>query len=132
MELNITKMLDQDLGSFSNSIANTGDPNIGQVTWNNAKNCDLNFITEENREEIKDHFADFGAWDRDEINSWDDQELNALLIQLISGDLQEFLWARDLPKEEYLQWEEDNGGRIFFCDIEDHENFGDLFYYIGS
>ena len=132
MELDITCMLSEDLYSYSNSIANTGLENIGQITWNNALESEVSLVNDDNVEEIKDYIKTFGAWEREEIDGWSINETNALVIQLVSGDLQEYLWAKSLEESEYQEWERDCGGRIYECDIDGHAEFGRLFYYIGE
>lgn len=92
LELNITDFYNtEDPQNYSDSIANSGQNNISTITWNNAKKCEHDFISplpETEIQEIRDFFASFGAWETEEVNNWSAQELNALLIQFISGDIQ--------------------------------------------
>lgn len=123
MELDITAMVsdDVDLMDYSASIAEIG-ANAGPETWNNALNAEINFVNDENRDELKDYIREFGAWKDSEIDAWNDTELNALVLQLISGDLREYLHFKD--SDEFEEWQENNGGRIF-------EAEGKFYYYIG-
>ena len=131
MELNITHMVNEHLEAYSNSVAKSGLEDIGRVTWSNALECDLNFVTSENRDDLRDHIREFGAWSTEEIDAWTDNELNALVVQFISGDLQEYLDFKSRSAKEFDEWNENCGGRIYECDIKDHSEFGELFYYIG-
>lgn len=126
MELIINSLRDHDLDMYSDSIANSGRENIGKITWENALECEENFITEENKQEIRDHFASYGAWEEEEISAWSDTELNALLIQFISGDLKEWEEAQELSKDDLKEWEQNQGGRIYLG------TDNNLYYYIGE
>jgi hypothetical protein len=91
VEINITEyFMNGNHWMNSNSVANLGY-NAATTTWNCAKEESLGFffITDDNKEEIKEYFKGFGAWEREEIGAWSDIELNALLLQLISGDINE-------------------------------------------
>lgn len=74
---------------YSASVAEIG-ANAGRDTWNAAMEDapDYNLLnTDEQREEFRAHIRGFGAWSDAEIAAWSDTELNALFIQLISGDI---------------------------------------------
>lgn len=89
MELNITALIEKDLFPFSHSAMEGGE-NAGRNTWNNAKEESLSLLdTDEKKEAFRDYVKTFGAWERDEIWAWDDVELNALLLQMIAGDVRE-------------------------------------------
>lgn len=130
MELDITCMLEEDLMGYSASRAELGE-DVGRYTWNNAINSDVSFVTEDNIEEIKDYIREFGAWDKEEIDSWDINTTNALVIQFVSDDLRQYLDAKEGTEAEFAEWNENCGGRVYECDIDDHSEFGKLFYYIG-
>lgn len=105
MEINITSFVnDEDPFDYSASRAERGD-NAGPETWNNAKNqAPLLLDTSEKIEALRDYVKDFGAWDSEEIAAWDDNECNALFIQLISGDMREA--GMDEVDLEDFDWEE--------------------------
>lgn len=81
------------------------------------------FVSETQLDELRDYFEDFGAWDEDEIASWTHTELNALFLQLVAGDIREAMpeLLDDYPA--YLAEAERGSisGRIYKCDIPDHE-----------
>jgi hypothetical protein len=94
MELNITAFVlanADNMERFSDSIANSGLQNIGQVTWRNAMAAmqdESSWLCSE-LSELVDHFAEYGAWEREELEAMSGQELNALLVQFVAGDYQE-------------------------------------------
>jgi hypothetical protein len=61
----------------------------GKVTWGAA--CEDSpdwpiLDTDDKRDAFRRHVMDFGAWTPEEIGTWNDTELNALLLQKIAGD----------------------------------------------
>lgn len=105
MELDITHMIigDDDMGLLSGSVFELGD-NAGKITWSNS----MQYATEhplvstpEDIEEVRDYFKQFGAWDDEERASWTPQEVQALLIQFIAGDIREMEDCEDY--EAYLK-----------------------------
>lgn len=94
----------------------------GQITWRNAlKTGDLSpgFVTDENRDSIRDHFHDYGAWSREEVEEWDDRELAALIVQEVAAEIRrlqehEGLDLAELTEEVELRRAcENEGGRFF-------------------
>jgi hypothetical protein len=78
------------LYNFSDSEARSGNPNVGKLTWENAKKqTKFIFVTAENAELFRDFFLEFGAWEREELE--DINELNALFTQNLSADIKERL-----------------------------------------
>lgn len=135
MQLDITEWIEKfgdEPEQFSNSIAKSGLKNIGQITWGNAVEAatEIMFVTDANRDELIDHFAEFGAWSRDELEAHTDAETNALLIQCISGDYQERRFYEEQGEME--KYESEVGGRLYRGDVEGSDGFGRWFYYIGS
>lgn len=89
-DVDVTRLIaDADPFDFSASIAERGK-NAGPDTWANAKaEATERPLTIKNRERVKGFFAEFGAWEREEIAAWTDAELDALVLQYASGDLRE-------------------------------------------
>ena len=143
MEIKITHLVERkdDMIYYSASRMELGD-DAGQVTWENAiGNCcpdnpdsdGILLTTPDQIQEVKDYFGSFGAWDDEEREAWTDQEVNALLLQSIAGDVRE---AGDSLTENYAAYTEqvESGsisGRIYRCDVKGSENFGEWFYYVG-
>lgn len=133
MELNITSFFRNSPGThfYSASKVEMGD-HAGSITWNNAVVSSLEhqiLDTEDKRDAFRAHVKGFGAWSDEEIAAWSPQELNALLIQMISGDIREA--DLDQSDPDWEQYEEDSKeGRIsgrLFKDIDD-----EIYYYIGE
>jgi len=122
MEINITELIDIDLMQFSASPAEIGQ-NAGRITWENALKSDICLI--KNKEELrtcKDYLKEFGAWEESEIEEWGLNETNALILQMVSGDLREYL--RYEKTEGFSEWNENFGGRI--GKSKDNKNY---YYY---
>ncbi len=45
--------------------------------------------TEDKLDAMRDHLAGYGAWEREEIDSWDGDKLESMLIQEIAAKLRE-------------------------------------------
>ena len=108
---------------YQNSVAKSGCADIGTITWDNALESDYVLVTEENRQEVIEHFAEYGAWDN--LESWPMNELNALLLQEVTSEYQDFERCSN-DWEEY-QAESESGsvsGRLFEAD-------GKVYFYIG-
>ena len=135
MELNITRFFNEAAPmDYSASVAEIGN-NAGRYTWRAA--CDdapdysdlLN--TEYKRQAFRDYVKEFGAWHDEEIATWNDTELTALLIQFISGDIREAGIGPESDADEWIEYQErsENGqisGRIF------KGNDNNVYYYIGN
>ena len=94
MEFNVTKPIgeweDVDSGvaarDYSCSIAEAG-PTAGADSWQASVADGLDYfdLTTDETQEVKDWFAEFGAWDEEDIAKWDAQETAGLLLQLLAG-----------------------------------------------
>jgi hypothetical protein len=92
MELNITRFFHEgDASDFSASRMELGD-DAGPITWKNACEAYPHFYILNNKDKraaFRKHALGYGAWTELEIASWNHNELNALLIQMISGDIRD-------------------------------------------
>ncbi len=87
MDIEITNFYKQaETEKYFNSIANSGKQNIGEITYNNALNSHYKFVTVANIQAIRRHLDDFGF---SEAYNLKPNEINAVFIQLIAGDIQE-------------------------------------------
>ena len=80
------------------------------------------------KEAFKGHVRGFGAWSDEEIDTWDNIELNALFIQLISGDIRECSLSNSPPDWEEYERECEGGGECssnIFCGID-----GNIYYLL--
>ncbi|MDE2097484.1 MAG: hypothetical protein KGL39_09585 [Patescibacteria group bacterium] len=91
-EIDITDFVHSaDPCEYSASRMELGD-NAAPITWRNAVDAHDEYQllnTEDERESFRAYVKTFGAWTAEEIAAWNDAELNALFIQLVSGDLRE-------------------------------------------
>ena len=116
---------------YSASIAEIGN-DAARSTWRAA--CDDSedypmLDSDEKREEFRHYVKGFGAWSEDEIAAWSNTELNALLIQMISGDIREADLDKDNPDWDKYQKDSEAGrvsGRIFKTDDSK------IYYYVGE
>jgi hypothetical protein len=98
LEINFQYWIDNyNLYDFSNSIAISGDRNIGKITWNNALKAILDGYSSQDklqmiitstatRRQVISYFREFGAWEYSELNSMSNIELSALALQYIAGN----------------------------------------------
>jgi hypothetical protein len=147
MEINITHLMTDEAfapSEYFGSVAERG-ANAGRETWANAVEyaADAPLLTlelcsgykietlDDIHRHAREYFAEFGAWDADEIATWSVDELNAIVLQLISGDIRERAAFADDP-DDLAEYEENHGGHIYQCDIADNPEFGQWFYYLGN
>jgi len=108
MELNITEFFNNSNAfDYSASIAEMGD-NVGIATWQNACNADFVLLSNDDEcESFRQYIKGFGAWSDEEIAAWDNNELNALCIQFVSGEIRQFEDVADSDWEEYERLSEE-------------------------
>ena len=132
MELNITRFFKEaSPRDYSASIAEIGS-DAARSTWQAAVDDSDDYLmldSDEKHEEFRRYVKGFGAWSEDEIRAWSDQELNALLIQMIAGDIRKGKLDTDNP--DWDQYEKDSeagrvAGRIF------KGSDSEIYYYIGE
>ena len=111
VEINITHLMNPEsfpAHYYSGSVAELGDE-AGRITWNNSleRVRDEPIIPKEALPEVRNYFSTFGAWSKDEIDSWDESEVQALALQFIAGSIREL--------EAYPTYEEyqEANGQIF-------------------
>lgn len=121
MEIDVTAIIEgHELTDYSDSIANSGLQNIGQITWRNAVNAcaamDDPLVTSEQQSELREWIADFGAWSRQEIEEMSDNDTCALLLQFIASEGQRYLEAEEEDRlDDYMESE---GGNLYRGDDE--------------
>ena len=119
--------------TLSHSIAEGGE-NAGQNTWNASKKQALNssplLNTPEKLQAMRDFTRESGGWNREEIAAWSDNELNALFLQWIAGDVRELgadsLDEIDWEEAEEMQSEGQAPSNIFKGDD------GKIYFYLGN
>lgn len=126
-ELKITEFFRAaDPFTYSHSIAE-GGPHAARHTWQAAKDADFQLLTtDDERQAFRDHIEGFGAWDAEEIAAMSDNELNALCIQMISGDIREAGLDTELPDWDAYNANDSIAGRMF------EASDGEIYYYLGD
>lgn len=140
MEIDITHIVrDVDTWPLSGSVATHG-LNAGPMTWAasvaQAKDTPL-LDTPEKLDALRDWAEGFGAWSREEIAAWSDDECNALLLQYIAGDM------REMGMDGVDMSDDDEAARYWRETDEDRENGripsniypgddGRIYFYLGS
>ena len=134
MEIDITCFVkNEDPTEYSASRAELGN-NAARITWANAKRQAKRkpmLNTPEQLDAMRQWVKESGGWDDDERDAMTDEALNAMFIQLVSGDMREMGLDECFPDE--FDWEAyreraDGGGNIYVGDVEG----GQWFYYLGS
>lgn len=134
MYLDITRFVTEaDPSEYSASRAERG-ANAGTETWqaaNEAAKDEPLLTTQEAIETVRDWFGEFGAWDDDERAAWSPAEVNALLIQYISGDMRE---APEGDGPGSIDWDAYEAGQAdgTYASNLFRTDDGRVFIYIGS
>lgn len=91
-EIKITRFVrDAGMIDYSASVAEIG-VDAGPTTWRQACEDSPKYTmlaTDDQREAYRVHLLAYGAWESEEISAWSDDELNALLMQEIAGDVRD-------------------------------------------
>jgi hypothetical protein len=108
-EIDITSVVTDssfDAWDLSNSRANLGD-NAGEITWNNSKKLATELrpspLPKESYDDFKSFVRSSGGWSQEEIDAWTEQELVALFVQWVAGDIQQ-AFGYDLD-EDFNAWD---------------------------
>lgn len=132
MHIEITSLLELDCFPLSHSAGEGGD-NAGRNTWNaskeQAKETPL-LDTEEKLEAMRDFARSSGGWTREEITAWSADEVNALFLQWIAGDVRE-AGADSLSEIDWEEYESQaSEGRI--SSNLSHGEDGRIHFYLGN
>lgn len=129
MEINVTAFVaGANPRAYSASQMELGR-DAGRITWNNAKGAATGELldTPAKRNAFRDHVEGYGAWNRFQINSWSQVECEALLIQMISGDMREGGVETDWTADDWhkAQARDSWPGSLYMGDD------GEIYYYLG-
>lgn len=133
MEIDITDFFNEaNPADYFASVAEKG-PDAASTTWFAALDAALEHTLLDNEDALaamRDHLADFGAWEDEEIRGCTDLDLNALLIQLIAGDMREASDCMHADEWDWVAYEEmcANGG--LRGNIQRGDD-GRVYYYLG-
>ena len=95
-EYNVSRVAEEEIELLSGSVAELGD-GAAQFTWSNCLECAENFgdSLALDYNDARNHFAEYGAWEREEIDAWSERELQALVIQEAASGLREMESGED-------------------------------------
>jgi len=132
MEINITGFFYTGQAHlYSASVAELGE-NAGKLTWLNAlgyANKHRMLDTEDQLEAFRQFVKEPGGWSQEEIDRWSFNELNALFIQWVAGDIREA--GLDVPFPDWEQYEaESQAGNCSSSIWKDADN--QVYFYIGN
>lgn len=121
-----------DCFTLSHSRAEGGE-NAGENTWraSQSKAQEIQLLnTPEKLQAMRDFARSSGGWDQEEVNAWNENEVNALFLQWIAGDCRE-LGADSLKDIDWINAEvlQENGqvpSNLFRSDS------GEIFFYLGN
>ena len=130
MQINITRFFNEaNAFEFSRSEAEAGK-NAGPDSWRNAmqeaERAPL-LTTPEELEALRLYVKDFGAWSPEEIAAWSPVEVNALFVQLVSGDIREAGLDSDPDAEDWEEYESRSQGGQCSGNIWKNDA-GEIFY----
>jgi len=133
MELDITRFFTEaDPFTYSHSRMEAGD-NACRNTWDSAvaDAPEWNHLdTEEKREAFRDYVKGFGAWTVEEIAAWDNAELEALFLQMVSGDIREADLDDVEDEEQWAEYKRNaEAGRV---SSRIYRAGGKVYYYVGD
>lgn len=116
MEINVTKLVERadEMYLYSASRMELGD-DAGQVTWENAIDCiaEEPLLTESDVPYARDYLGCLGAWTREELEAMSSDEINALTLQFIAGDVRKRFETGD--EEETAQLYQLDDGTWWYC-----------------
>lgn len=129
MELDVTHMMEDadDMPVLSGSCAELGQ-DAGKITWNNSKAYGREkplLQTDEQREEARDHFREYGAWSEEEIAAWSEEDLQGITCQEVAHQIREMGVAEDYEDYQRLCEKGTCSGRLY------KDNDGRWYCYFG-
>lgn len=135
MQIKITHLFAEDSAfvpfDLSNNQATLG-ADAARLTWNASKECAAAIApplldTDEKRSAFKEFVNQSGFSEADEMDTWPDNELQALCLQWIAGDVREAFGDSPVSEWDWADYQErsergqvsstlfrDNAGEIYF------------------
>lgn len=130
MEINITRFFRETAPmDYSASIAEIGR-DAARDTWNaaneNAADYSELLDTSDKVEAFKAHMQAMGFSEADEFANWTHEQLTALFMQLIAGDMREAGLDADARAADWAAYDADESvGHNLFCADD-----GEIYYYL--
>jgi len=113
--------------NYSASMAELGSK-AGQITWDNALGYKM-ILKPAELESARRYIESTGGWDKYEIEEMSNNEINALIIQFVTGDIREFS-DEPLDSWNWDEYEQQSRLGIIAGNIFKGDN-GDYYYYLG-
>lgn len=139
MNIEITSLLELDCFNLSHSAAEGGQ-DACRNTWNASKAAAAEMRlplldTEEKLDSMREFAKSSGGWTREEIAEWSAEEINALFLQWIAGDVRqcpavETERADSLDKIDWLQFEEKASAGQIPSNLSKGDD-GKIWFYLG-
>ena len=140
MNIDITSLLEMDCFNLSHSAAEGGQ-DAGRNTWNASKAAAAEMQpplldTDEKLEAMRDFAKSSGGWTREEIAAWSADEINALFLQWIAGDVRECPAveggrAESLDEIDWQEYEEQASAGQISSNLSKDDD-GKIWFYLGS
>lgn len=135
MDINITRFFNEAApNDYQKSIAEAG-PTAGPDSWNASLGDVAEFggpmlSTPEQLQAMRDHVRGFGAWDDEDLAAWGCDELNALFIQIVAGDMKDY--CTDVSAWDWDEYESGCEAGIYSGRIGRGVEPGTVFYCLES
>ena len=129
MELDVTHMVEEADNMFElsgNKLEHGQD--AGRITWTNSLAYGQEkplLKTEEERNQARAHFREYGAWSEDEIAAWSEDELQGLMCQDVASAIREMEMVSTYEEYQRLAERGTVSGNLY------RSNDGRWYYYLG-
>lgn len=128
IELDVTHMVEDEdeMAMLSGSQAELGK-DAGKITWQNSlayANRHPLLKTDEERDAARRHLRSYGAWSEEEIAAWDEENLQAMIVQDAACAIRER--ERYDDDEAFAADENNTSGRLYKSDD------GRWYFYLGD
>jgi hypothetical protein len=135
MDIDITDFVATEAPmDYSASVAELGHT-AGEDTWRAAKERAAEgprlLDTPDKLQALRDDARDTGAWSAEEIAAWSDDDCEALLIQMISGDMREGGISADMSDDDWAEYEAEASQGSISGRISRGDD-GRIYFYLGS
>ena len=143
MEVNVSRLI-EGMRSCGKKLAGSAAEIRSEQAWQNSIEFSTKRefrLTKHELVKWRNHLPCYGAWSREEIGRWTDDEAAALFTQFVALAYDETirtlttagLDAEDFTEEEFEDATQNSGGELFWAaDNSDFFIKGHWYYYIGE
>jgi hypothetical protein len=134
MEIEVTHMVKDadDMPMLSGSVAELGT-DAGPRTWKNSVAYGQKhplLKTNDERETARQHFRGYGAWARDQIDAWSEDELQGIVCQEVASEIREMDAYETYEDYQRASEKGSVSGRLYMAGQEDSSER--WFFYLGN